>query len=170
MTDAPTPPPGSANGSWNGSAGNIRGLDLPSAEWNPLFREASGQVAVGARLTLESVRPANGRLMTVRPKVLAAEPARKLRWMASLPGVMTGEHSFTLSPADGGTRLVQSETFRGLLVHFSGTTISRIQPQFEALNQALKERAEGLGQDARHMGKGGSGDERGRLQCRKTRR
>jgi hypothetical protein len=117
-------------------------------QWNPLFREASGQVAAGARLTLKSVHPANGRLMTVRPKVLVAEPARELRWRASLPGVMTGEHSFTLSPADSGTRLVQTETFRGLLVPLSSTTISRTQPQFEALNQALKQRAEGPGQDS----------------------
>ena len=60
-------------------------------------------------------------------------------------GIMTGEHSFTLSPADSGTQLVQNETFRGLLVSFSGTTISRAQPQFQALNQALKQRAEGQG-------------------------
>jgi hypothetical protein len=115
-------------------------------EWNPLFRQASGQVTVGSRLTLKSVHPANGRLMTVRPKVLVAEPARQLRWRASLPGIMTGEHSFTLSPADGGTQLVQTETFRGLLVPFSGTIISRTQPQFQALNQALKQRAEDHGQ------------------------
>ncbi len=116
-------------------------------EWNPLFREASGQITVGVRLTLKSVHPASGRLMTVRPKVLVAEPARELRWRASLPGIMTGEHSFTLSPADGGTRLVQSETFQGLLARLSGTTISRTQSQFQALNQALKQRAEGHGQD-----------------------
>ena len=43
-------------------------------EWNPLFREASGQVAVGNRITLRSVHPANGRLMTVKPKITVADP------------------------------------------------------------------------------------------------
>ena len=33
-----------------------------------------------------------------------------------LPGIVGGEHSFSLTPADGGTRLVQSETFRDLFV------------------------------------------------------
>jgi hypothetical protein len=79
-------------------------MERPGPQWNPLFREASGQIAAGSRLTLKSVHPANGRLMTVRPKVVAAEPGRELRWVASLPGIMTGEHSFTLSPANGGTQ------------------------------------------------------------------
>src|SRR5580658_9903290 len=85
-------------------------------EWNPLFREASGEVAVGKRIKLRSAHPANGRMMTVKPKIVAAEPGAELRWTSSLPGIISGEHSFTLSPVDGGTRLVQSESFRGLLV------------------------------------------------------
>jgi len=86
--------------------------------WNPLFPEASGQIAVGSRLTLKTVQP-NGRTMTIKPKILAVKPNAELRWSAGLPGIIGGEHSFTLTPADGGARLVQSETFRGLLVPFS---------------------------------------------------
>jgi len=112
------------------------------AQWNPLFREASGQIVVGGRLTLKAVQPATERLMTVRPRVLAAEPGRELRWAASLPGIMTGEHSFTLSSADGGTHLVQTETYRGLLSHLSAETVSRTQAKFAELNRALKELAE----------------------------
>jgi uncharacterized protein YndB with AHSA1/START domain len=53
-------------------------------EWNPLFREASGQVAVGNRIRLRSVHPANGRLMTVKPKITVADPGAELRWVSSL--------------------------------------------------------------------------------------
>jgi hypothetical protein len=74
-------------------------------EWNPLFREASGQVAAGNRIKLRSVHPANGRLMTVQPKITVADPGAELSWVASLPGIISGEHRFTLTPADGGTRL-----------------------------------------------------------------
>jgi hypothetical protein len=80
--------------------------------------------------------------MTVKASVLVAEPARELRWRSSLPAIMTGEHSFTLTPAEGGTRLVQTETYHGLLAHFPAKTTSRFQASFQALNQALKERAE----------------------------
>ena len=110
-------------------------------DWNPLFVEATGDVAVGQRITLRSKHPANGRLMTVKPKIIALEPGAELRWASSLPGIMSGEHSFTLTPASSGTRVVQSETFRGLLTHFSGT-FANAEASFKALNEALKERAE----------------------------
>jgi hypothetical protein len=74
--------------------------DLSSyPEWNPLFREASGQVAVGNRIRLRSVHPANGGLMTVKPKITVADPGAELRWVASLPGIISGEHHFTLTAA-----------------------------------------------------------------------
>jgi hypothetical protein len=110
-------------------------------EWNQLFREAAGEIAVGKRITLRSF-PAKGRPMTIRPKIVVAEPGVELRWASSLPGVMSGVHSFMLSPADGGTRLVQSETFRGLLVPFSGKTLARAETSFQAFNEALKKHAE----------------------------
>jgi hypothetical protein len=47
-------------------------------QWNPLFPQASGQIAVGERLTLAS-RPTAGRAMTIRPKVLAARPGAELQ-------------------------------------------------------------------------------------------
>ena len=126
--------------------------DLASyPEWNPLFREASGQLTAGARVTLKSVHPANGRLMTVKVKVLAAEPATELRWASSLPGIITGEHSFTLTAAGNGTRLVQTETYRGLLARMSAQTISATQAAFQALNQAIKQRAENNQQPAHHL-------------------
>ena len=126
--------------------------DLASyPEWNPLFREASGQLTAGARVTLKSVHPANGRLMTVKVKVLAAEPATELRWASSLPGIITGEHSFTLTAAGNGTRLVQTETYRGLLARMSAKTLSATQAAFQALNQAIKQRAENNQQPAHHL-------------------
>ncbi len=111
-------------------------------EWNPLFREASGQIAAGARIRLRSVHPANGRMMTVKPKIVTAEAGVELRWAASLPGIMSGEHSFALSPAGSGTQVVQSESFRGLLVPLSGKTLARAEASFAELNEALKKRAE----------------------------
>jgi hypothetical protein len=111
-------------------------------EWNPLFREASGEMTVGQRITLKTVHPANGRMMTIKPKITVAEPGAELRWVSSLPGIISGEHSFVSSPVSGGTRLTQSESFRGLLVPLSGKTITRSQASFAALNEALKKRAE----------------------------
>jgi len=72
--------------------------DLASyPQWNPLFREASGQLSAGNTITVKSTHPVHGRTMAVKVTVLAAEPPAELRWVSRLPGIMTGEHSFTLS-------------------------------------------------------------------------
>jgi hypothetical protein len=112
-------------------------------EWNPFIPSASGTLAEGARLTLR-LAPAGGRAMTFRPTVLAARPGEMLRWIGRLimPGIFDGTHQFALEDLGGRTRLTQSETFRGLLVPFTGQTIARTETGFRALNQALKERAE----------------------------
>ena len=112
-------------------------------QWNPFIRSASGPLAEGAILTLRLV-PVRGRAMTVRPKVLAAEPGRLLRWIGSLimPGIFDGTHQFALDDTGGHTRLTQSETFRGVLVPFTGTIITPAEAGFRALNHALKRRAE----------------------------
>jgi hypothetical protein len=109
-------------------------------EWNPLFREASGEVAVGRRITLRAVQPANGRLMTVKAKIVAADPGAELSWASALPGIMSGEHSFVLTPLDGGTRLAQAEIYGGLLA--ATVSVPRTETIFQALNEALKQRVE----------------------------
>jgi hypothetical protein len=119
--------------------------DLASyPQWNPVFREAAGQVAVGNRITLTSTQPVTGHTMTVKVKVLTAEPATELRWVSSVLGLMTSKRSFTLSPANGGTWLMQTQTYRGLFTRFPPKTVSRIQTSFDAINQAIKQRAEDL--------------------------
>jgi hypothetical protein len=120
--------------------------DLASyPQWHPMFREASGQLAAGNTITLTSAHPTTDRTMTAKVKVLTAEPAAELRWMSSVLGLMRSERSFTLSPAGGGTRLVQAGTYRGMFARFPAKTISRIADGFEAINQAIKQRAEDLG-------------------------
>ena len=109
-------------------------------EWNPLFREASGEIAVGSRITLRAVQPANGRLMTVKAKIVAADPGAELRWASALPAIMSGEHSFVLTPLNGGTRLAQTEIYGGLLA--ATVSIPRTETIFQAMNDALKQRVE----------------------------
>jgi len=110
-------------------------------DWNPLFPEAAGEIAVGRRIRLRS-HPAGGRPMTLRPTITAATAGTKLGWASRLPGIIGGEHRFELRARNGGTLLVQSETFRGLLVPFSGRALARAETSFRALNGALKARAE----------------------------
>jgi len=120
--------------------------DLPSyPRWNPVFVKASGQLTAGNRVTLTSLQPVTGHTMTVKVKVVTANRATELRWASNVLGLMHSERSFILSPADGGTRLMQTGSYRGLYTRFSHKTVSRIQVSFETINQAIKQRAEGSG-------------------------
>ncbi len=113
--------------------------------WNPFIVEADGTTEVGDRLTLR-MQPVGGKAMTLRPTVVEVRPGRVLRWAGrlGLPRILDAEHEFLLEPgAAGGTRLVQRETFRGLLVPFVAGTLDRgTLPAFALMDGALKQRAE----------------------------
>ncbi len=115
--------------------------DLASyPEWNPVFRKVSGQLIPGRRITITSTQPETGHTMTVKVKVLTAEPPTELRWGSSVLGIMNSEHSFILSPTSGGTQLVQIQTYRGWFTRFPPKTIRRIQASFEAIKQRAEDR------------------------------
>src|SRR3990172_11223531 len=114
-------------------------------EWNPFITSISGEVRRGARLKVR-VQPSGGRGMTFRPTVLAADQNRELRWVGRLlfPGIFEGEHAFQITPLENGrVRLLQQETFRGLLVPLLRWVLDgQTRAGFEAMNLALKERVE----------------------------
>jgi len=114
-------------------------------EWNPLVRRIRGDPKVGSRLRIH-VRVADGLGTTFRALVLNAEPARELRWRGRfpLPGLFQGEHIFLIQPSGtNSARFIQREVFSGLLapVILLGWE-GRTRRGFEAMNRALKARAE----------------------------
>jgi hypothetical protein len=113
--------------------------------WNPFIRRIAGELTPGARLEVR-LEPPGGMGITLRPTVLAADPARELRWLGHLlvRGLFDGAHRLALEPlGPGGSRFVQEERFTGLLVPFLARSLDRhTRPGFEAMNRALKARAE----------------------------
>jgi hypothetical protein len=110
-------------------------------EWNPLFPEASGDLAAGQRITLRRA-PGAGFPATIRPRVTVLAPDTELGWESRLPGLISGRHRWALRPGNGGTLVLQSETFSGFLARFSSRALDRAEDGFQALNAALKARVE----------------------------
>ena len=114
-------------------------------QWNPFIRRISGEPATGERLNVR-LEPPESRGITLKPKVLAAEPNHQLRWLGHLfvPGLFDGEHSFVIQSLEGDrVRFVQGEAFRGLLVPLFARSLDNSTLRgFEEMNLALKERAE----------------------------
>jgi hypothetical protein len=118
--------------------------DLPSwAQWNPSFHDMQGEPVVGSRL---SFRLGEGSRLRIRPRVVEVVEGSTFAWLGHLGvrGLFDGEHRFTLEPtAGGGTHLVHEERFSGILRR---PVLRRVGEQtragFEAMNEALKARAE----------------------------
>ena len=112
--------------------------------WNPFITNIEGILRAGERLIIRVVPPGQ-KGMAFRPRVLVAEPERQLRWKGRLivPGLFDGEHSYRIEPAADGSRFYHSEQFTGLLTHMMpASSFEAVREGFEAMNDALKRRAE----------------------------
>jgi hypothetical protein len=113
-------------------------------EWNPFITQITGELREGAHLTVRLSLP-EGRDHEIQPRLLRCQENEELRWRGHLlfPGLFDGEHFFRLEQVEPNrTRFVQGENFTGLLVRFTGNTITRAARGFVYMNQALKRRVE----------------------------
>ncbi len=113
-------------------------------DWNPFMKVNGSPHAVGDKLEI-TVRPPGRKGTSFEPTVTTYEEGRSLQWLGRVlvPGIFDGAHELTVeSRAGGGSRFVQRETFRGVLVPFTGKVLRDTTKGFAAMNNALKARAE----------------------------
>jgi len=124
--------------------------DFPAyPSWNPFIRSIAGSIERGSKLQV-TVQPSGGSPMSFNPRLLRSEPNVELRWRGSLliPGLFDGEHYFQISESKTGKVLfTHGEVFSGLLVSLvlQGKMKQATEAGFEAMNRALKLRAQGDG-------------------------
>jgi hypothetical protein len=124
--------------------------DVPAyPQWNPFITGIKGTSAGGGRMSvsLAHLNPLLRR--TLRPRVLEVTRGRRLRFRLrlarlGLPGLLDTEHTLTITIHDDGrVRLWHQVHFLGLLVPLVTRSLNRKNgPSFDAMNAALKERAE----------------------------
>jgi hypothetical protein len=126
----------------------LAGLDN-YPQWHPSFHSVTGQLAVGAALTIRTTSPSTGNPIRLKVKVLAVEPDTELAWASKLLGVTTIVRRFLLRPADGGTELTQAGIYRGLGgsrgpggARGALKTVANIRGSYMAINEAIKKQAE----------------------------
>lgn len=111
--------------------------------WNPFIVAITGDLAPGGHL--RTVMSMGGKERKFQPVVTGLSPGKSFEWLGQLPlGLFTGNHYFELRDLGGGqTHFVHGERFGGLL---RGLVMRQIGNEtrrgFEAMNQALKARAE----------------------------
>ena len=117
------------------------------SDWNPLLRSVATALQVGAPVALTVAL--GRRTLHLDASMLRFVPGRELRWagpISRLKGVVfRGEHYFVIEEATPGVRFVHGERFEGLAVPFMHGWIDRtLAPAYEAMNVALKRRAEAV--------------------------
>jgi hypothetical protein len=113
-------------------------------EWNPFITEIKSDGVVGNPMRLLLSLP-GGRDHRLKPTLLRIEENYELRFRAHLlfPGLFDGEHFLrVVSVEPRRTRFVQGENFSGVLLRFSGRTLTQVARGFDYMNEALKRRAE----------------------------
>lgn len=113
-------------------------------EWNPVEISMKGRAVEGTVLEHTSQLPGS-KPMTFRPTIITAKPNEELAWKGKIvvPGTVDVVHRFRLERLPkGGTRLHQSEQFRGLLIPFFGATLRKTRAAFDLANAAIKRRSE----------------------------
>ena len=118
-------------------------VDAPGhAGWNPFITEMAGEMYTGERIRI-TLQPPGGKPLRLRPRLLAVQSGRELRWRGSVivPGLFDGEHYFLLEPDGTGTRFIHGERFTGILVPLLWRSVEApTRRGFEAMNAALAAR------------------------------
>jgi hypothetical protein len=113
-------------------------------EWNALFSNIRGELALGATLTVELESGWRGRRF--RSKLTQLRTGNELTWERKLVfgWVFRGRHSFRIEPTTNGCLFTHTASFSGVTadVFPSGRFRKRLLRDFEAFNHGLKSRAE----------------------------
>jgi hypothetical protein len=110
-------------------------------EWNRTVDRVDGEIALGEKITVHTkISPGRAFPLKVREFV----PGRRMVWSGGMPlGLFKGERVFTLSPhSDGCVEFVMREEFTGPLAPLIARSIPDLQPSFDEVAAALKDRAE----------------------------
>lgn len=114
-------------------------------KWNPFIKSISGIPIAGHKITARIEPPGSGG-MTFKPRVIVFEPNKEFRWQGHLlvPGLFDGMHRFLIRDnSDGTCTLIQSESFKGILIPLFKKMIENNTIQgFQLMNRKLKELAE----------------------------
>ena len=112
-------------------------------DWNPTLRSIAGQARKGGKITVSIASPVG--VLPIDAVVTRLATNSNITWHSKLRfgGLLDRDHIIELSPDPAGTRVVQTQTFAGLLAPgASVVATSTVRDGFEKMNAALKDRVE----------------------------
>ena len=114
-------------------------------EWNPVMTRIIGEAGLGKKIEVH-IRTIKGKNRTYHPTITKFDINKELRWQGRsfLPGIFEGERIFEIKEISSEEiSFIHLEVFRGIGVKLMGNRLDEdLQQSFEAMNIALKARAE----------------------------
>ena len=114
-------------------------------EWNPVMTRIIGEANLGKKIEVH-IHTIKGKNRIYRPTITKFDINKELRWQGRsfLPGIFEGERIFEIKEISSEEiSLIHLEVFRGIGVKLLGNRLDEdLQQSFEAMNIALKARAE----------------------------
>jgi hypothetical protein len=114
------------------------------SEWNPTYPAAEGVVRIGETLNVTLALPGQPQ-QVLKPRVLEWVPQEQLHWRLSLLGgmIQTTRYIEITQLAEASCIVDNGELFGGLMGRSLGRRMGGpVRRGFEAMNEALKARAE----------------------------
>lgn len=114
-------------------------------EWNPVMTRIIGEASLGKKIEVH-IHTIKGKNRIYRPTITKFDINKELRWQGRsfLPGIFEGERIFEIKEISSEEiSFIHLEVFRGIGVKLMGNRLDEdLQQSFEAMNIALKARAE----------------------------
>jgi len=115
-------------------------------EWSPIINASKGEVSIGSKLSITMMGKEEGKDgPKYNPIIEELNEPHYFRWRAHMLAgfIFTNDKIFELEKTESGTRLIHTETFKGLLAPiFCGQMEKGVPPMLNSMNKALKELAE----------------------------
>lgn len=116
-------------------------------EWNPFILHITGELQLNARLNV-TIKPEKSQAKIFKPHISKLKENKEFAWLGMLlfKGLFDGHHQFEIKEIEEDQcLLVHKEEFKGILVPMFWKKLdTEIRKGFEAMNQKLKEQAEGI--------------------------
>jgi hypothetical protein len=107
-------------------------------DWNPVIVSVEGSYTLNSIIKNKVKMPPDGKLTSMSTKVKGLKKNEELFQFGGTRGLMTFAHRWILIPVKGGTRVIQQEEYRGLIVWF--WKASMMEAVYSRANEALKKR------------------------------
>ena len=115
-------------------------------EWSPTINASAGDVSVGSSVSITMMSKEAGKDgPKYQPKIIRLDEPKYFQWRAHMMAsfIFTNDKIFELEKTASGTRVIHSETFKGIMAALmKGKMEEGVPPMLNTMNEALKEISE----------------------------